>query len=165
MRAHLSISERFRFAFAVARARYAAGKGDLAKAISILDKAYNVDGHIDAENAPFLAVMLYAKLCQRAGMVREALFALQFAVERLDRGEYGNGPDRDYLYFYCKWIISILSHFRDSKAFSMALSIGGSYMQLDIPRTSHLIKRLFVIPPDDGPKVDRYLECNMPPIP
>ncbi len=94
-------------------------------------------------------------------MSLEALSVLKIAVERLDRGEL-EGPDRDYLYFYCKWLLSLLSKFSDSEATSIALSIGGSYIQLDLPRTSPLIKRWFPIPPEDGPRVDRYLERNMP---
>ena len=152
--------------WALFRAARPAAHDDTNSALLSLDRVFVGRSGAWPEELPVLAAVLYAYLYERRGEPAKAVQALRHALVTLDRGidiDWGaiRKADREYLYFYCKWLCARVAHVDDFAAAS-ALSIGGSFTMLDLDKTAEFLKRWFPIPADAAAEVDALIERRMP---
>jgi hypothetical protein len=161
-----SVIKRLNHAWVLVKATSLAAQDNVDAALSLLDQTFLNQAGLWSDDLPLLATVRYAYLYERSEQAAKSVQALNRAVTVLDRGfDYDLGSigksDREYLYFYCKWLFSRVAHI-DEGAAASALTIGGTFQTLDLTQTSKIIKKWFPISAEAAQQVDALIERRMP---
>lgn len=123
-----------------------AGKDIQAK--GSVEKAYRAYGaEAPSARAPVMLNAFYADLCERTGAVEVAYEAARTAIiqiNEINAGERRGSPriaeNQWFILYWMRFVLSRLSQNIDSEAWELALAIPADYSQLDLPRTSSILK-------------------------
>lgn len=152
--------------FFVARAIFLRREGRNAEALDRLRRAFKANG-VDAPSARATVLLnaLYADQCMRAGeseIAYDAAWTAIVQINEINEGARRGGPkkaeNRWFVLYWMRYVLSRLSPYIDSAAFELALTIPASYSDLDLPRTSSLLKDLFPVERDWAIQDDAWIE-------